>query len=94
MMTAHFSQMRILGKVDGPFLHTCWWLQRLILDALTLLHFGQMKVWVVDDWDAARSSCLLQFSLVASCLSDANLQLDFLTDEHQLSQPEASCRYD
>ena len=26
LMMAHFSQTRIVGKVDGQFLHACWWL--------------------------------------------------------------------
>ena len=26
MVMAHFSQMRIVGKVDGQFLHAHWWL--------------------------------------------------------------------
>ena len=62
-----------------------------ILDAHPLLHFGQTRVWVEDDWDAARSFCLLRFFFAASCLSASNLQLAFLTDERQLSRSEASC---
>ena len=30
------------------------------------MHFGQTKVWVEDDWKAARSFCLLCLSSVAS----------------------------
>ena len=40
--------------------------ERPFLDAHTLLHFGQTKVWVEDDRDAARYFCLLRFSFVAS----------------------------
>ena len=81
MMMAHSSQTRILGKVDGQFLHT-------------LMHFGQTMVWDEDDRDAARSFCLLCFSFAAFCLSASNLQLAFLTDERQLSRSEASCCHD
>ena len=49
-MMADSSQTRILGKVDGQFLHT-------------LMHFGQTMVWDEDDRDAARFFCLLRFSL-------------------------------
>ena len=34
------SQTRIFGKVDGLFLHACWWLLSPILDAQALLPFG------------------------------------------------------
>ena len=89
---AYSSQTRILGKVDGRFLHARWWLKRPILDAHTLVLFGQAKVWVEDDRDdAAHSLCVLQYLLAASCLSASNLQLAFLTDERQLSRSEASC---
>ena len=91
---ADSSQTRILGKLDGQFLHARWWLQCPILDAQTLLHFGQAKVWDEDDWDAARSICLLCFSFAALCLSASNSHLAFLTDERQLSQSEASCYHD
>ena len=91
MMMAHCSQTKIFGKVDGQLLHAHWWLLRPILDAHTLLHFGQTKVWDEDDRDAARSFCLLRLSFAASYLSASNLQLVFLTDERQLSRSEASC---
>ena len=48
------SQTRIVWKVDDQFLHACWWLWRLILDAHPLPHFGQTKVWDADGRDAAR----------------------------------------
>ena len=54
-MMADSSQTRIFKKVDGQFVHGRWWLQSLILDVHTLLHFGQAKVWAEDDWDAALS---------------------------------------
>ena len=57
------------------FFHARWWLQRPILDARPLPHFGQTKVWDEDGRDAARSFCLLHFSFVASCLSDSELEL-------------------
>ena len=63
MMTADSLQTRIFRKVDGQLLHVGWWLKSLILDAQTLLHFGQTKVLVKDDWDAACSFCLLCFPL-------------------------------
>ena len=94
MMMADSSQMRILGKVDGQFLHAPWWLRRPILDAHTLLHFGQTKVWDEDGRDTARSFCPLRFSFAALCLSASNSQLAFLTDERQLSRSEASCCHD
>ena len=87
---AHSSQTRIVWKVDGQFLHARWWLQRPILDAHPLLHFGQMKVWDADGRAAACSFCLLSFSFAASCLSVSNLKLAFFTDERQLSRSEAS----
>ena len=86
MMMADSSQTRIVGKVDDQLLHARWWLQTRILDAHTLLHFGQAKVWVEDNWDAARSFCLLRLSFAASCLSVSNLQLAFLTEGRQLSR--------
>ena len=64
-MMAHFSQTRIVGKVIGQFLHALWWLQRGILDAYPLPHFGQTKVWDENGRDAARSFCLLRFSFAA-----------------------------
>ena len=51
------SLTRIVGKVDGQFLHARWWLHGPILDAHSLPHFGQTKVWDEDDRDAARSFC-------------------------------------
>ena len=81
-------------EVDDHFLHARWWLQSPILDAHTLLNFGQTKVWDKDDWDAARSFCLLRFSYAALCLSASNSQQAFLTDERQLSRSEASCCHD
>ena len=48
-----------------------------MLDAQTLLHFGQTKVWVEDDRDAARYFCLLRFSFAASCLSCLELTTGF-----------------
>ena len=63
-------------------------------DTHTVLHFGQTKVWVEGDWDAAHSFCLLHFSFAASSLSASNSQLAFLTDERQLSRSEASCCHD
>ena len=94
LMMAHSLQTRIVGKVDGQFLHACWWLWSLIPDAHTLLHFGQTKVWPEDNWDAAHSFHLLHLSFVASCLSASNLQMAFLTDEHQLSWSEACCGHE
>ena len=64
-MKAHSSQTRLVGKVDGQFLHARWWLGRPILDVHPLPHFGQMKVWDEDGRDAAHSFCLLRFSFVA-----------------------------
>ena len=90
-MMAHSSQTRIVGKVDGQFLHSRWWLQRLILDAHPLPHFGQTKVLDYDGRDAARSFCLLRFSFAAVCLSASHSQLAFLIDERPLSRSEASC---
>ena len=94
MMMAHSSQTTILGKVDGQFSYARWWLWSPILDAQTLLHFGQTKVWDEDDRDAARSFCLLRFSFAALCLSASNSQLTFLTDQRQLSRFQASCCHD
>ena len=94
MMMTHSSQTRIVGKIDGQFLHARWWLQRPILDAHPLPHFGQTKVWDEDGRDAARSFCLLRHSFAAFCLSVSNSQLAFLTDERQLSPSEASCCHD
>ena len=94
MMMAHSSQRRIVEKVDGPLLHARWWPWRPMLDAHPLPHFGQTKVWDEDGRDAARSFCLLRFSLAESCLSASNSQLTFLTDERQLSQSEVSCCHD
>ena len=74
MMMADSSQTRVLGKVEGQFLHARLWLQGPILDAQTPLHFGRTKVWVEEDWEAARSFCLLRFSFAASCLSASNLR--------------------
>ena len=54
-MPADYSQTTICWKVDGQFLLARWWLQSPILDAQTVLHFGQGKGWAEDDWDAARS---------------------------------------
>ena len=51
------SLTRIVGTVDGQFLHARWWLHGPILDAHSLPHFGQTKVWDEDDRDAARSFC-------------------------------------
>ena len=90
-MMAHSSQTRIVGNVDGQFLHARWWLKRPILDAHPLPHFGQTKVWDEDGRDAARSFCLLRFSFAASCLSASNSQLAFLTDERQLSRLRPAC---
>ena len=66
----------------------------LLLDVQTLLHFTQAKVWAEDDWDAARSFCLLRLYFATSGLSVSNLRLAFLTDERQLSRSEASCCHD
>ena len=57
-MKAHSSQTRLVGKVDGQFLHARWWLGRPILDVHPLPHFGQMKVWDEDGRDAAHSFLL------------------------------------
>ena len=84
-MMAYFSQTRIFKKVDGQFVHGRWWLQSLILDVHTLLHFGQAKVLAEDDWDVARSFCLLHLSFAASCLSASNFRLAVFTDERPLS---------
>ena len=59
-------------------------------DAQTVPHFGQAKGWAEDDWDAARSFCLLRLSLAASCLSASNLRLAFLIDESDLKQCRSS----
>ena len=83
-------------------MHACPCLWCPILDAHILLHFGQAKVWVEDDWDAASSFCFLRLCVCvcvcvcvcASCLSASNLRLAFLTDEHQLSRSKASCYHD
>ena len=91
---AHSSQTRIVGKVDGQFLHARWWLYRSILNAHPLPHFGQTKVLGKDGRDAACSFCLLRFSFAALCLSASDSQLAFLTDERQLSRSEASCCHD
>ena len=91
---AHSLQMRIVGKVDGQFLHARWWLYRPILDAHTLLHFGQTKVCDEDGRDAACSFCLLHFSFVALCLSATTSQQAFFIDERRLSRSEASCCHD
>ena len=63
MMMAQSSQTRIVGRVDGQFLHARRW-----LDVHAQQLFGQTKVWTEDDRDAARSFCLLRFSFAASCL--------------------------
>ena len=74
----------------------CWIVPRVTLTTQLVkgLHFGQTMVWVEDDRDAAHSFCLLRSSFAASCHAASNLQLAFLTDEHQLSQSEASCCHD
>ena len=74
MVMAHCSQTRIVGKVDGQFLHARWWLLGPILDAHPLPQFGQTKVWDEDGRDAARSFCPLSFSFTALCLSASNFQ--------------------
>ena len=66
-------QTRILWKVGGQLLHDHWWLDSRILDVQTLLHFGPARLWAEEDWDAARSFCLLRLSFAASCLSASNL---------------------
>ena len=54
-------------KVDGQFLHARWWLQSPMINAHTLLHFGQTKIWAEDDLDAALSaSCVFYLRLHAS----------------------------
>ena len=94
-MTAHSLQTRVVGKVDdGQFFHARMWLYRPILDAHSLSHFGQTKVWDEDGRDAARSFCLLRFSFAALCLSASNSQQAILTDERQLFRSEASCCHD
>ena len=93
-MMTHTSPARIVGKVDGQFMHARQWLWRPILDAHPLPHFGQIKVWDEDGRDAARSFCLLRFSFAALYLSASNSQLAFLTDERQLSRSQASCCHD
>ena len=72
-MMTDSSQTRVFGQADGQRLHAHWWLQSLILDVQTLLHFRMVKVWV-EDWDAAHSFCPLCLSSVASCLSASNLR--------------------
>ena len=46
MLMALFSQTRIFGKVDGQFWHVRWRLLSPILDAHTLLQFGQKRFWL------------------------------------------------
>ena len=86
MMMADFSQTRILGKVDGQFLHARWRPQSPILDAHTLLHFVYEEVLAEDDWDAARlffsASSVFPSLLLASA---SNLRLAFLTDERAMT---------
>ena len=79
MMMVDSSQMGMFGKAGGQFLHACWWLYNLILDAHTLLRFGQANVLAQDDLHVAHSFCLLWLSFEASCLSALNLRLAFLT---------------
>ena len=93
-MITDSSQTRMFGKVGGQFLHARWWLKSPILDAHTLPHFGQAKVWAEDDRDAARTFRLLRCSFVVSCLSASNLRLAFLTDERIPSRSEACCCHD
>ena len=64
---AHYSQTRIVGKVEGQFFNARWWLYRPIIDAHLLPQFGQAKVWNEDGRDAARSFCLLRFFFAALC---------------------------
>ena len=52
--------------------------------------FLMTKVCTEDGRNAARSFCLLRFSLAASCVSASNSQLTFLTYE-SLSWFEAPC---
>ena len=71
---ANSSQTRIWGRLMVSSCMLVGGCRVLILDAQTLLPFGQAKVWAEDDWDAARSFCLLRlcFILAASCLSASN----------------------
>ena len=50
---ADSSQTRIFRKVVSQCWHARWWLWSPNLDAQTLFHFGQAKVWADDDWDAS-----------------------------------------
>ena len=92
LMMADSSQTRIFRKVEGQFLHACWWLgdfwcaHPTALWTDKLLGLGWLRC------------CLLflppAFSFAASCLSASNLWLAFLTDECQPSWSGASCCYD
>ena len=42
------ARRRGVGKAEGHLLYVRWWLQSPVLDAETLLHFGQTKAWAED----------------------------------------------
>ena len=44
----------------------------------TLPHFGQTTVWADDDWEAARSFCLLRLFFAAPCLAFLPQTYDWL----------------
>ena len=48
------ARRRGVGQAEGHLLYVRWWLQSPVLDAQTLLHFGQTKAWAEDDWETAR----------------------------------------
>ena len=75
-----------LGKVDGQFLYDRSWLLSAIFDAP---HFGHAKAWDENDWEAARSVCLLSLSFAALCLS-VSFSLDFTTGLYLCRAPAVS----
>ena len=56
---ADSSQTRILGRLKVSFCVLTGGCIVLILDAQTLMHFGQARVPAEDDWEAARSSTII-----------------------------------
>ena len=70
VMIADSLQTMILGGLMVSSCMLTGGCRSPILDAQTLLHFGQAKVWAEDDWDAACSFCLIFFA--ASGLSTSN----------------------
>ena len=94
MMMADSLQMRILGRLvvsSCMLVGDCrvWFLMHRPYCTLDRQRFGLKMIGMLHAF-----FCLLRLSFVASCLFASNLWLASLTDEHQLSQSEASCCHD